>query len=296
MPIPYFPTRRDGRHVKEVNEIRVLKALRLFGHLRRQELAVAVWPKSSSSSAYIMACRTVKELVRKELILLRRNSLNGESFVLSAKGVSHLLVMEELVAQEGYNLAFDGPQFFHRTLGTSYLLEKARGGHEVFGEYAVIKGMAPVTREFLRTKYKKVPDGLIVYSSELMGYTGGLRAADWVEVESAYKNYDELEKALSLLTKNTELTAKGDLVLNKLVFVYDSRQKHDRFILRAIKQFLKNHPELTPEVFLAEIILARCFVEPPFAWQGVSESTALELIEQERFQDHVDLSELTTED
>jgi hypothetical protein len=293
MPVPYFPTHKDGRHVKEVNELKVLKVLRLFGHLRRQELAVAVWPTSSPASAYTMACRTVTELLRKEQILERRNTLNGSSFVLSSKGVSELRLKGGVSAQEGYTLAFDGPQFFHRTLGTSYLLEKARTGHEVFGEYAVIKSMAPVTREFLRTKFKKVPDGLIVYSSELMGFRDGYRAADWVEVESAYKNYEELEKSLLLLTRNSELTEKGNLVINKLVFVYDSRQKHDRFILRAAKQFLKNHPELVPKTFLSEIVLARCFVAPPFSWQGVTESTAFELMEKEHFQDHVNLDELS---
>lgn len=242
MPIPYFPTRKDGRHVKRVNEFKVLKVLRLFGHLRRQEIAAAVWPASSGPSGYIMACRTIKALLEQELILKRKNTLATDSFVLASKGVSALHLEEELIAQEGYTLAFDGPQFFHRTLGTTYLLEKARSGHEVFGEYAVIKGLAPVTREFLRGKFKKIPDGLVVYSSQLMGYKEGFRAADWVEVESAYKNYDELEKILALLTKNSELTAKGNLVINKLVFVYDSRQKHDRFILRAAKQFLKTTP------------------------------------------------------
>lgn len=288
MPIPYFPTQKDGRHVSELNDLKVLKALRLFGHLRRQELALGLWPGSSPQSAYIMACRTVNRLLDKECILEKKNSLGGNSLVLAAKGVSLLRSREDLVAQEGYTLAFDGPQFFHRTLGTTYLMEKAKRGHEVFGEYAVIKGMAPVKRDFLRQKFQKVPDGLIVYGSDVMGLKDGVRSADWVEVESAYKTYDELEKSMALLTKNSELSASGNLIMNKLVFVYDSRQKHDRPVLRAAKQFLKNNPHLSPEVFLAEIVLARCFVEPPLAWKGYVESTALELIQQEHFQDHVD--------
>lgn len=291
MPIPYFPVKQNGRHVAWVNELKVLKVLRLFGHLRRQEIAMAVWPKGSAQSAYIMACRTVKRLLDSGEVLSRRNTLGGDSFVLSAKGVSTLRLHGE-TAQEGYTLAFDGPQFFHRTLGTSYLLDKARNGHEVFGEFAVIKGMAPVTRDFLRQKFKKVPDGLIVYDSKTMGFTDGYRGADWVEVESAYKNYEELEKSLSLLTKNSELNAAGNLTLNKLVFVFDSRQRHDRPIIRAARQFLKEHPELSGEVLLNEIVLAKCFVEVPFAWRGVVETTALKYTETEHFEDKVDFDAL----
>jgi len=286
MPVPYFPTKKDGRHAREVNRLKVLKALRLFGHLRRQEVAAAVWPHSSAASAYIMACRTITLLLDEEMVLEKPNSLGGSSFVLAAKGVNALR-SQDLVSQEGYTLASDGPQFFHRTLGTSYLLEKARGGYEVFGEYAVIKGMSPVRRDFLRDKFKKVPDGLIVYDSALMGLRNGVRSADWVEVESAYKTYDELEKSLSLLTKNSELNADGSLLLNKLVFVFDSRQKHDRPVLRAARQFLREHPNLTKEVVLAEIVLAKCFIAPPFAWQGMVEASALELDGKSHFEDNV---------
>ena len=68
------------------------------------------------------------------------------------------------------------------------------------------------------------------------------------------------------------------MTLHKLVFVFDGRQKHDRTILRAIKQFLKEKPELSPDMFLEEIILAKCFVEPPFVWHGVVENTAADLM------------------
>jgi len=44
MPLPYKPTEKDGRAVADHNDLKVLKAIRLFGHLRRQEVAMAAWP------------------------------------------------------------------------------------------------------------------------------------------------------------------------------------------------------------------------------------------------------------
>lgn len=276
MPVPYNPTPKDGRSVAETNDLKILRALRLFGHLRRQELAIGCWPASSPKSAYIMACRTVKRMVKAGLILEKDNTLGGKSLVLASKGVAKLKDLD-MNAQEGYDLAFDGPQFFHRTLGNSYMLDKARTGCEVFGEYALLKGYSPVHRDFVRDKFNKIPDGLIVYSSKTLGFKDGLRGADWVEVESAYKSYEDIRKALLLLTRGSELNNAGDVTLNKLVFVFDGRQKHERTILRAIKQFLKEKPELSPEIILSEIILAKCFVEPPFVWHGVVENSAADL-------------------
>ncbi len=286
MPIPYNPTQQDGRSVAEFNDLKILKTLRLFGHLRRQEIAIGCWPNSSPKSAYTMASRTVTRMLKAGTILEKQNTLGGSSLVLASKGVARLRE-QDLASQEGYDLAFDGPQFFHRTLGNSYMLDKARTGCEVFGEYALLKGFSPVTKDYVRTKFNKIPDGLIVYGSKTLGYKEGLRGADWIEVESAYKSYDEIRKALLLLTRNSELNEHGNLTLHKLVFVFDGRQKHDRTILRAIKQFLKEKPELSAESFLPEIILAKCFIQPPFVWHGVVETSAADLfkIPGNRFDD-----------
>lgn len=277
MPIPYHPTQRDGRAVAEDNEVRVLRAVRHFGHLRRQEIAMAAWPKSSAKSAYIMAWRTVTRLLKAGLLLERQNSLGGRSLVLGARGVARLRDLD-IQAHEGYELAFDGPQFFHRTLGTAYLLEKARTGNEVFGEYAILRGWSPLSREYTSERFRKIPDGLVVYSGEAMGLRKDMRVADWVEVESAFKQYDEIKKALAILTKNSTLTQSGDVTLNQLVFVFDSRQRHDRQILRYVKKFLKENPGLSEEIVMRNIILARCFVDVPFTWHGVQEVTAWDVV------------------
>lgn len=284
MPTAHNPTHKDGRVIAESNDLRVLKAIRLFGHLRRQEIAMAAWPNSPAKSAYIMSCRTTSRLVKAAMLLERPNILGGHSLILGAKGVNRLKDAD-LVSQEGYELAFDGPQFFHRTVGTCYLLEKAKAGSEVFGEYSLIKGWAPVKKDFVRETFKKIPDGLIVYSREYLGLRHGMRAADWVEVESAYKPYDELRKALSILRKQSSLNKNDSLTLNKLVFVYDSRQNHEKHILRAVTQFLKEYPELGRTEILETIVLAKCFIDPPFVWHGVLEKSAGELLGEPLYKD-----------
>lgn len=279
MPLPYSPTQKDGRVVAESNELKSLKVLRLFGHLRRQELAMAVWPKSSPKSAYIMACRTTSRLLEQGLVLERTNSLGGKSLVLAAKGVARLRD-QDLQAQEGYELAFDGPQFFHRTLGTCYLLHKAREGHEVFGEFAILKGWSPVVKELARDSVQKIPDGLISYDRSLFGYGPRIRPVDWVEVESAVKPYEEIRKAFNLYAKTLNLSKKEDIELHKLVFVCDARQKHDTQILRHAKQYLKENPNLNGDVILGETVIAKCYVDPPFVWHGCTEHSLKELLAQ----------------
>lgn len=276
MPHPYNPTARDGRAVADDNEIKVLKAVRHFGHLRRQEIAMAVWPKSSDKSAYIMAWRTVNRMLKAGMLLERQNSLGGRSLVLAAKGVSRLRDLD-IMSHEGYELAFNGPQFFHRTLGSCYLLEKAKKGDQVFGEYAILRGWSPIDRKYTSERFKKIPDGLVTYSGASAGLREHVRLADWVEVESAFKSYDEIKKALAILTKDATLSKDGNVVLNKLVFVYDSRQKHDRQILRYIRKFLGENPHLSDEAVMQEIVFARCFVDVPFTWHGIQEVTAWEL-------------------
>lgn len=295
MPIAYKPTTKDGRAIAEENEIRVLEAVRHFGHLRRQEIAMAVWPRSSVKSAYVMAWRTIKRMLEQNLLLEKANTLGGYSLVLAAKGVARLRDLD-IASQEGYELAFNGPQFFHRTLGTNYLLERARAGDSIYGEYSLLKGWSPLDKEYVRDRFRKIPDGLIVHSGAAAGLRDGTRVADWVEVESAFKPYEEVRKALALLTMDSQLTRDGTVLLNKLVFVYDSRHKHDKQLLRYIARFLKEVPSLSADLVLAEIVLARCFVDVPFTWRGVEERTALDLMrDMNNLSDGPDLSQTELE-
>lgn len=277
MPYAYHPTKTDGRAVAVANKLKILKAVRLFGHLRRSEIGMAVWPETSENSAKIMAYRTVKSMLKDGLLLEKRNTLGGHSLVLTTKAVSYLRNYD-IAANDGYNLAVDGPQFYHRLLGTCYLLERAKLGDVVFGEYSIMKKWAPLTREESKIRFKKVPDGLIALSGAIHGIQEDVRVLDWIEIESAYKPYADVEMALNLFKGSSYLNDSGSLILGKLVFVCDSRQHHDRRLLRFVRKFLKNNPALDAESVLKEIIIAKCYIDVPFVWRGVEEKSVWDIL------------------
>lgn len=261
------------------NELEVLKAVRLFGHLRRSEIALAVWPSSSPVVAYQMACKTVNRLVRKNLLVQKQNSIGGISFVLSKKGAA-LLRAEGYEANAGYSQSYDGAQFLHRTLGTYYLLEKQRQGHRVFGEYAIQRGWCGVTADTFKADFQKVPDGLVFHEPGSAGFRDEITPVDWIEVEQAYKTITEIKKALSVLTKRNTIDRAGFLALNRLVFVYRIDQNHESRILQAIKSFLEEQPNISEDAFLESIGMVRCVVRAPMQWESMSEHPAAELMKQ----------------
>ncbi len=278
MPKPKNPTQHYGPIVAAQNDLRVLEAVYHFGHLRRSEVASAAWPDSEPRSAYVMACRTAKRLLRNELIEQNLNSLGGHSFTLTAKGAATLRNYGHNDAQTGRELAFDGPQFYHRTLGTCYLLTKMSRGVEVFGEQALRRKSSPLPRDFALTQFGKHPDGLIVYDHNIGTDEEKMRPADWVEVESALKPYEEVARALGLFKKSPLLNPTGTLTLDKLVFLYNSQQSHEKRLLRFIQRFLDENPKLERELICSDIRMVRARVSPPLTWHGIEEFTAWELL------------------
>ncbi len=279
MPRAYNPTSSDGRSVAELNEVEVLKAVRYFGHLRRTEVARAVWPHSSHRSAYLMAHRTVKRMLDKGLLLERANTLGGLSLLLASKGVARL-ALQNISAVEGYDLSsISGPQFFHRTVGTCFLIDRSRNDEVVFGEYAVNRNWAPVTLEKFKTEYKKIPDGITVANGAMRGYSDTYRALDWIEVESAFKPEAELLKIIRLGLRLPEpVPGVANLVLDQVVFVYDTRQGHEARILRTLRGYLRDHPDENDPERLSHIVFARAHIDVPLQWHGVSEHTAWALL------------------
>lgn len=274
-PTPINPTRLDGRDVAEANELSVLRVVRDFGHLRRTELARAVWPHSSLESARKMCTVTVLRMIEKGLIVERSNTLGTNSLALNAKGAARLKE-EGIEANESASLSsIAGPQFFHRTVGTCYLLEKARTGGKVYGEYSIIKGWAPVTRAEFSEQYRKNPDGLIVVAGKERGYADHVQAVDWVEVESSYKSDEDLERIFSIAWQTgTWLDLKETILLDRVVFVYDVRHKHETAILTHLRRYLKANPLENPERVLSSIVLVRATIATPCVWKGFEEITA----------------------
>lgn len=270
--------RPDNQLVAEQNELAVLKLVRDFGHLRRSEIARGVWPQSSHGVAAKMAQRTVKRLLKKGMLQEKANSLGGRSLVLTARGATELKSWG-LEAQDGYELSsVAGPHFFHRTLGTRYLVERAAEGHQVFGEYALQKGFGPIGRGELADRFSKLPDGIVLTPGEERGYEPGVVAADWIEVESSYKPEDELGKIFAIAWKvGSWLNAAETLLLDRVLFVYDSRHRHENMILSSLKRYCAKNPATNPDL-LTSVVLVRCEIGLPLVWKDYEEIDSAELL------------------
>lgn len=270
--------RPDNRQVAEQNEIAVLKLVRDFGHLRRIEIARGVWPRSSLAVAEKMAKRTVRRLLEKGLLYERPNSLGGRSLVLSARGVSHLRA-NGIDAQDGYELSsVAGPHFFHRTLGTRYLIERAARGDHVYGEYALQKNFGPIGRGELRDRFLKLPDGIVLTPGAKRGYDAKIIAADWIEVESSYKPENELGRIFEIAWQvGSWLNTAETVLLDRVLFVYDARQRHENMIRLALQRYLEKHPATNPDL-LSSIVMVRCDIGIPLVWKGYVEFDSVQLL------------------
>lgn len=280
-PVP----RIDGNVLARRNELNVLKAVRLFGHLRRSEIGRIVWPHTSARSRRAMVQRTMKRVLAEQWLLERKNLFGTPSFVLSAKGAARLRAEGFDEVSDGYDLAgVRGPQFWHRTVGTHYLIERLKRGHDVFGEHAIYRGWTPVARQVFAKRFDKIPDGIVVVPGPERGFKPSVRLVDWIEVESAYKPKEDLIKLLSLAWQTNDWLAQGDteFLLDQLVIVYDRTQPHESAILTAldaVRALMRDKfPERDDEEYLNSIILVSADIGYPVTWNGYTERSALDLI------------------
>lgn len=257
----------DNRDVALDNETSVLKCVRWYGHLRRVEIARAVWSSSSHTVAMKMAQRTVARLIRSGDLLERMNLLNGRSLVLSRRGAARLAECD-LPAHDGYDLSsVSGPHFIHRTIGSRYLIERAAQGDEVFSEHALLKDWGPLERRQFGKRFGKIPDGLVLSHGQQRGMDAHLYAADWIEVESSYKPRRKLAQIFAIaLERIPAMKPTGDLILDRVLFVYDRRHRHERRIIQALQRYVAEHP-LLDRTHLSNIVLVRCRIDTPLVWR-----------------------------
>lgn len=275
MPIPYNPTKVSGKLVARENELKVLRALHLFGHLRRIEVAQFVWPFSSLASSKIMCSTTVKRMIDARLILERPNSLGGKSLVLGSAGAA-ALQNEGIESDAGYDLtSVTGPQFWHRTLGTSFLVNKASQGVLAYGEHFLAREKGALNRLSLIKTFEKAPDGLLLRPH-------GVNASwvDWVEVESSAKDNSEIFKMFNILnfTHGKPFGESKSYKVGKLYIVYDVRQPHERTLTSALQRYLvENQGKIQPH-FLDHIVFVRSDLDFPLIVNGFEELTIKQIL------------------
>ena len=271
--------RSSSRAIAENYELSVLNLVHDFGHVRRPEVARAIWPASSSRMSEKMTQRTVRRLLDRRQLAEIPNILGSLSLILTKGGAARLREWG-VDARQGCDMSsITGPQFYHRMLGTCYLIERQLLGHTVHGEYAIASGRAPVRPSELESRFEKLPDGLVLVPRVERGYVSGKPVADWIEVESSRKPYQELRRILDVAWQaGAFMDDARTIVLDRVVFVYNERQRHELSIARALEKYTLDHRQEGGKTFLSSIVFVRCNIRTPLIWRGheeIADSTLL---------------------
>lgn len=268
---PTRTAKRCGREIARLNELKTLKAVSQFGHLRITELARCVWPQARYGEQ--VARRTVARLVKLGLLLERRNALGSKSLCLTRGGAAWLDA-RGIEARHTLDLSsIAGATFFHRTLATRYLIERQVEGFQVSGEYQLLRRKLPFPVDGLVKALRKLPDGL-VWQRKPDGTVG----VELVEQEAAAKAREELEKCLRAAEfVGMPLDPTGMYRLAGLVFVFDRELNHARRIMLAANSLWGDRPTTERVVLEKRVKLAAVELRDPLVWVSSSVTTLHDL-------------------
>ncbi len=269
--VPRQAARRSGRDVARLNELKAMKAVAAFGHLRITELARAVWPQARYGEQ--LARRTVARLVAAGLLLERRNALGSRSLCLTRGGAAWLEV-HGVEAQHTLDLSsVAGSTFFHRTLATRYLIERQVEGYAVAGEYQLLRRKTPFPAEALVKSLRKLPDGAV-----WRRVADGHVSVELVEQEAAAKARPELERCLKAAEfVGRALDAEGLYRIGGLVFVFDRELNHARRIALAASSLWGHRPAAERASLERRVKLVAVELRDPLVWVGASTTTLHDL-------------------
>ena len=256
---PKLPTSRERA---AQNRLRVLQAVALHGHLRCADIAVACWPKARYGEQ--MAQRATRKLVASGELKSRSNCHGGLSFVLTRPGAAALEV-RGIPARHGLDLAsVSGPTFTHHALTSRWCLHKASQGYQAFTEYAIVNGCAPVTREQLLQRFKKMPDAVFIGRDGYQLYV--------CETESAPKGARELTR-IAALAEHVGRKVHPELpyVLAGVYVVFNSEQNHGARIAKAAHERWWRYSATEQATLAARITLSRVSLGLPLVWRGCAE-------------------------
>ncbi len=260
------PTKATSTRALHAERMRALLTLvRSFGHLRAHEVAMGLY--RDARYGLQLAQRLLKSAHGAGLLIRRKNTLGGHSYVLAERGVAQLELMG-LSARHGRDIVgVSGPTLTHRLLASQYLLTRARSAM-AFGEYAIAHGYAPVHRDALAKRFLKLPDGLVVYADQ----AGPV--FDAVEAEVSAKPLKELVRCLSWAEcVGSTLDGPGTPRLARLVFVFDGSEGHARRILRAARERWGHCGPTEQAAAMRRVVLCAARVGAMASWHGCEETT-----------------------
>lgn len=206
-----------------------------------------------------MAQRTVRALVKSGELKDRANSLGGLSYVLTRRGVATLEV-RGIAARHGLNLAsVSGPTFSHFALTSRWCLHKQSEGYQAFSEYAIVSGLAPVTRAQLLHRFKKMPDAVLIMGQKI-----------WLcETEASPKAMQKLV-SICALAEHVGRKVHPDLpyVLAGVFIVFNAEQNHGVRIAKAAHERWWRYSASEEAALMARITLSRVSLDLPLVWRG----------------------------
>ncbi len=263
--------KRCGREVARANELKCLRAVAHFGHLRVAELSRCVWPLARYGEQ--VARRTTRRLVQQGLLLERRNALASKSLCLTRVGAAWLDA-RGIPAQHTLDLSsVAGPTFFHRTLATRYLVERQVQGSQVAGEYLILRRKLPFNIDGLAKVLRKLPDGLVWQRRG-----DGTASVEFIEQEAAPKARLEIEKCLRTAEfVGSALSEDGAYKLGGVVFVYDRALNHGRRLLLAANSLWGGRPMSERVTLERRVKVVAVELREPLLWVGSTVTTLHDL-------------------
>lgn len=272
LPKERLKQRRCGREVGRANELKCMKAVASFGHLRIAELARCVWP--SARFAEQLGRRTVRRLVLQGLLLERRNALGSTSLCVTRAGAAWL-DLRGIAAKHTLELSsVSGATFFHRTLASRYLIERQVTGSQVAGEYLILRRALPFSIDRITQALRKQPDGLVWQRRG----DGGPMPVEFVEQEAAPKARAEIERCLKAAEfVGTQLSGDDAYVLSGLVFVYDRSLNHARRILLAATALWSGRSATERATLERRVKLVAVELREPLVWVSSTVTTLHDL-------------------
>lgn len=273
MKLPYI-RKTSPREQRQVNTRRALLAVHLFGHLRHAELAHLLWPEAGPDTRAVNASKFLGYLTKEGYLLRRINSFGTHSYVLGLRGAMYAGRQLAEGSKTGARIAgVQGRGFFHRTLGSAWMVDQLLQGHDVYPEFAINSNRYTISRTALVQEWGKLPDGLVL--REVLDERGELAhyAADWLEVESTHKGTLQRSRVMDMAwVLGRPLLKDHPIYLDRLVLLYTEDSGHESVLIQtaAAKWQQDGHQVDNPQDLLGSVILTTAKVVPPLAIKSFS--------------------------
>lgn len=274
MKLPYIQASHPHAQ-RRINIERALCAVHLFGHIRHAELALLLWPNSSEASRAVSASRLFSWLVSERYLVRRLNSLGSYSYVLALRGAMFVGRLLPEGSREGSRISgVQGRGFFHRTLGTAWMVDQLLRGNDVYTEFAINSGRYEITRQALAQRWGKLPDGLVIREKRNARGEVTEYLVDWLEVESTHKGLKQRDRVMDMIwvLGRPLLDEDKPLFLDRLVLLYTADSHHESMMVQsAIQKWRQDGHQIDePKALLESVILTSAVATPPLSVKSFS--------------------------